>query len=260
MTALAAARLTQSKSRGNIQRHLMTASKTIYAGSMVALDSAGTAVPAADTVGFKGVVGVAIETVTSGASVAAYVRVQEGVYLLAGSSLAQARVGEGVYVGDDQTVVLSPGSTNMIKAGILVEYVGSSSGWVLVGPAVAKPRHHVYAFPCYLMTSIVDGDFVTNFVPGYAGRIRSLFWVQGAAVTTGSKLSNINAEIGTTDVTGGVIALTSAACTPLGKYIAGSAVTALNLFDENDTISIEASSTTAFIEGSGTIYMVCEQF
>lgn len=103
------------------------------------------------------------------------------------------------------------------------------------------------------MTLIADGDLVTTFTPGFAGTITKFFWVQESPVTTGSKASDLNLEIGTTDLTGGVISLTSAACTPLGKVINGTAITDDNTFGDTDTISIEASSTTTFIEGSGTM-------
>ncbi len=260
MTALSANRETAVKSAGNVKAYLMKASTTIYAGSMVALDTNGLAVPAADTVGFKGVVGVAMDKVVSAASGDYFIKVQEGLFLLAGSSLAQARQGELVYVGDDQTVVLSPGSTSLVRAGVLVEYVGASSGWVLIGPAVPKPRFCLHQTYINLASITAAGDVVTSFTPGFSGRIRSLQFHTMVPVTTGSRLLTLNAEINTTDTTGGLVALTSATCTPLGAVIAGSAVTAANLFDENDTISVEASSVTAFAEGTGTLTIVLEQF
>lgn len=107
------------------------------------------------------------------------------------------------------------------------------------------------------MTLIADGDLVTTFTPGFAGAIEKTFWVQENPVTTASKASTLNFEIGTTNLTGGVISLTSAACTPLGAVVAGTAVTANNTFGRTDTISVEASSTTTFIEGSGTIFIQC---
>ena len=70
-------------------------------------------------------------------------------------------------------------------------------------------------------------------------------------VTTAAKLSTLNMEIGTTNTTGGAIALTSANCTPAGVLVAGTAITAANTGSSSDTISIEAASTTTFIEGDG---------
>ena len=103
------------------------------------------------------------------------------------------------------------------------------------------------------MADIADGDLVSIFVPAFAGTITKIWWIQGDPVTTASKGSTINVEIGTTNLTGGVLTLTSAACTPLGKMIAATAVTANNVFNNTDTISVEASSTTTFIEGEGTL-------
>lgn len=110
-----------------------------------------------------------------------------------------------------------------------------------------------WTFPVNAMTALANGDWITNFIPGFAGRIVALGWLQGTAVTTASKAATINAEIGTTDLTGGVVSLTSAACTPRGKFIAGTAVTGGNVFTETDTISIEISGVTSFAEGDGLI-------
>ena len=112
--------------------------------------------------------------------------------------------------------------------------------------------------PNILMSTIADGDLVTTITPGFAGKIKKVYWVQDAPVTTAAKASTLNLEIGTTNLTGGAVSLTSAACTPKGKVIAGTAVTAANVFKADDTISVEAASTTAFIEGSGSLYAVIE--
>lgn len=111
------------------------------------------------------------------------------------------------------------------------------------------------AFPVELASITTAQDVVTDFYPGVDGYIESLTWVQNKVVTTGSKLASLNAEIGTTNLTGGVIALTSAACTPMGAVIQGTAITANNRLTKKDPISIEAASVTAFAEGNGTVYV-----
>ena len=98
---------------------------------------------------------------------------------------------------------------------------------------------------------IADGDLVTTYTPGYKFKLLSFDYITGDPVTTASKASTINLEIGTTDVTGGVISLASASMTPLGAVVAGSAITAANTGSATDTISIEAASTTTFVEGDG---------
>lgn len=112
----------------------------------------------------------------------------------------------------------------------------------------------VIAFPIDL-ASITAADVVTGFQPGIDGVIESTWFVVDKAVTTAAKLATLNWEIGTTDLTGGTIALTSAAATPKGKVIAGSAITAANTITRASLISLEASSVTAFSEGTGTVYL-----
>jgi len=68
--------------------------------------------------------------------------------------------------------------------------------------------------------------------------------------TTADKAATLNAEIETTNLSGGVLALTSANCTPKGAQVAGTEITGNNAFTATQKISIEASSVTAFAEGA----------
>ena len=95
------------------------------------------------------------------------------------------------------------------------------------------------------------GDVVTGIKPGIDGYIEYWEFVTGTPVTTAAKAATLNLEIGTTNLTGGTIALTSAAATPLGKVIAASAITGNNRITRDDTLSVEAASVTAFAEGTG---------
>jgi hypothetical protein len=101
------------------------------------------------------------------------------------------------------------------------------------------------------LATLADGDVVTTLTPGFAGKITSLDFFTHIPVTTAAKASTLNAEIGTTNLTGGTVALTSANCTPRGAKVAGAAVTGANTFTATDNFSIEASATTTFVEGSG---------
>lgn len=127
----------------------------------------------------------------------------------------------------------------------LLDYVEAGKGGD-VAPRGSGAGHWI--FPINL-ASVADGDVLSAFVPGFKGKIISVDAYVVVPVTTGSKLSTLNLEIGAVNITGGTVALTSANCTPLGAKVAGAAVTALNAFAKGDTISIEASTTTAFIEG-----------
>jgi hypothetical protein len=106
-----------------------------------------------------------------------------------------------------------------------------------------------------ILASLANGDVLTNYTPGYKFKLLSASVAVSKPATTAAKAATLNLEIGTTDVTGGVVALTSANSTPLGALVAGTAITALNTGSATDTISVEASAVTAFAEGEGFLLL-----
>lgn len=102
------------------------------------------------------------------------------------------------------------------------------------------------------LASITAADVIRDFFPRVYGTIEYFGFEVDKAVTTASKLATFNLEIGTTDLTGGVIALTSALATPKGKIIDATAITGANTLVPSSKISLEASAVTAFSEGTGT--------
>lgn len=108
-------------------------------------------------------------------------------------------------------------------------------------------------FPVQLAAIAANGDVVTDFSPGIAGVIEDVTFTVTTAVTTAAKLATLNLEIGTTNLTGGVIALTSANATPLGKVLKGTAITGNNVLTRASVLSVEASGVTAFAEGQGVV-------
>lgn len=107
--------------------------------------------------------------------------------------------------------------------------------------------------PIDLVSIAAAGDVMTDIRPGVYGTIEYWEFVVTKPVTTAAKLATLNLEIDATNVTGGAIALTSAAATPLGKVIPGAAITAANVLTPESTLSIEASAVTAFSEGQGFV-------
>jgi len=105
----------------------------IFAGSMVAVDSTGYAVPAANAVGLK-LMGVAMERADnkSGADGSLLIRVRTvGVFNFSATSITQANIGADMYVVDDQTFDdVNPGQG--IKCGKLVKYVSATEGWIKI--------------------------------------------------------------------------------------------------------------------------------
>ncbi|MBW1991014.1 MAG: hypothetical protein JRI59_02600 [Deltaproteobacteria bacterium] len=130
------AALTQDRAtayREGIELEFPVAAATkIYAGSLVCANTQGYAVPAADEAGLK-FLGVALEQVdnTGGADGAKVVRLRRtGVFEFNADSITQAMVGDPMYIKDDNTFDDAAGTTNSIKAGVLVKYVTDTKGWI----------------------------------------------------------------------------------------------------------------------------------
>jgi len=138
MTALSADRNTKRKLSNELQSYPMYADATIYAGSLVCLNSSGYAIAAADTAG-NILVGIARETLANTAA-AGYgtsgdisIEVwRAGVFELVGSGLAITDVGSAVYITDDQTVSTTAAN---VYAGIIANIDSATSVWVDITPA-----------------------------------------------------------------------------------------------------------------------------
>lgn len=106
------------------------------------------------------------------------------------------------------------------------------------------------------LASVANGNIIpTAYTPGFKFKVLGGTFAVNKPVTTGSKLTTLTLKIGSTAVTGFSIALTSANCTPIGALVQSSSVTALNTGTASDTITLVAGSTTAFVEGSGTLFL-----
>lgn len=163
--------------------------------------------------------------------------------------LVDAMTGEPVSLGG----LISVGSaytqtydttTRTVPAPVTNSTTGSDQAALAAGAGV-----HTILVPIHNLATVADGDVITTLTPGYKFKILAVDAFVTNEVTTAAKASSLNLEIGTTNLTGGVVALTSANCATLGAKVAGTAVTAANTGTAADTISIEAASTTAFIEG-----------
>jgi hypothetical protein len=110
----------------------VAANTKIFAGSLVCVDAAGYAVPAADTSGYR-FAGVAMEQVdnSDGSDGGKVVRLRRaGVFEFDAVSITQDMVGADMYATDDHTFDDAAGPTNDIKVGRLVKYVSATRGWI----------------------------------------------------------------------------------------------------------------------------------
>ncbi len=114
--------------------------------------------------------------------------------------------------------------------------------------------HTLVALPHTLPTGGTTAtEAITDFVPGFRGRIEAWSFVTTVAFTGSGATRTPNLEINSTNVTGSDgVALALADGSVVGEVKALGTITALNDFDADDTISIEwAASGTTFDAGAG---------
>lgn len=122
-------------------------------------------------------------------------------------------------------------------------------------PEIGK---HTFSFRIAL-AGLTNADVLTSFVPGFKFAIEKVMFAVQAAVTTAAKLATITTKVDDVAITGGVLALTSANCTPKGTVLTGTTVTGANddnLGSDTSSITLTASAVTAFVEGDGELIVI----
>lgn len=112
----------------------VAAAVCIYKNTIVCIDTAGRAVPGADTANFQcaGIARAKADN-AAGAAAAIKVEVQYGTrFLMPCTGITQAMLGDALYVLDDQTLGPASSATNDIFAGVLVEFVSTTLAWVAI--------------------------------------------------------------------------------------------------------------------------------
>jgi len=114
----------------------------------------------------------------------------------------------------------------------------------------------IYTLPFFVNLADISAaatTIINTYQIGHAFQILSSWFVVEKAATTGGKAVTLTPSISGVAITGGVLSLTSANCTPQGHVINGTGITGLNAGSVTDTLSINSSANTVFIEGSGWI-------
>jgi len=235
---------------GDINDLPVIASDIIYQGSAVGDNASGYMRPLVSGDKFRGF---CLDEADNADGSAGDINVHiqtKGKIKLSVTSLAITDVGRPVYASDDAAFALT-GIGSFV--GHIHRYVSAGVG-IIKFDANEDETDVIVCFPITL-SSLADGDIISGFTPGFNGRIKALDFTTNVPASTASKLSTLNAEIGTADITGGTVELTTAACDTLGEKVTGAAITAGAGFKDTDTISIEASSTTSFVEGTGVLLL-----
>lgn len=111
------------------------------------------------------------------------------------------------------------------------------------------------AIPIQLVAmTTAAADLATNYTPGFRFKVLAISFVTTTLGTGAGASQILNFEIGSTNLTGGVLTLTLATTTPLGNRIDATAITANNIGTAADTLSLEvAAGGTVFTAGAGII-------
>lgn len=150
---------------------------------------------------------------------------------------------------------ISPGGSQIVVAtpGTLTDNTTGTAGSTLAaGTGVSTIAFYVD------LTLLTNADILTTLIIGYAFKILAVDFGVHVAVGTGGKAATITPYIDGVAVTGGILSLTSANCTPKGKVVTGSAVTGTNTGNASATLSLTASAVTTFLEGNGWIILTVQ--
>jgi len=133
----------------------------------------------------------------------------------------------------------------------LTDSTGGTAGTALAaGVGVVPVTIPLTSLATGLSTSAID--LLTGYTPGFRFKILSLAFVTTVAGTGTDASQVFNLEIGSTNVTGGVLTLTLASQATIGTVTAATAITAANTGSASDTISLEmAAGGTVFTAGAG---------
>lgn len=113
--------------------------------------------------------------------------------------------------------------------------------------------------PIYLgarpLAAMTAADVLTTFPLSFSGKIVGFRSVVKVVTTDANGAATINLEIGTTNLSGGVLTLGFATFTPIGKVTEATAITGNNTFVSGDTLSIECSAITAWDDGEAEFWI-----
>ena len=172
-----------------------------------------------------------------------------------------------VYATDDETLTLTRPADDAEVVGVITRWHTSTTCDVLllglplqIALGMAGGNRELFEIVTMPFASMADGDLVTSLPMPFHGRIISLHALVAEACTGTSGSILVNAEIGTTNVTAGVITVSTAAGGTVGTILDGTAVTAENVFHEGDLLSLEgASAAGTRTLGSLRIYALVER-
>jgi len=168
-------------------------------------------------------------------------------------------IGSPVYATDGQTLSLTAPTAGM-PFGVVTDWHSSTTcdvyaykPWESMANAAEEETIYLGYVSAQSLGGTAAADLLKYTAP-YRMQIDSLYAYPNIddAATAGSAVCNL--EIGTTNLTGGALTLNEAACdaiADLGTVVSATAITAANIANEGDVITLEAATgATAFTDNT----------
>ncbi len=157
-----------------------------------------------------------------------------------------------VYATDDNTLTLTRPTTGEV-IGIVTDWYTSTTCDVLIfgiGARAAAATTTELMFLGSISTIIASAIDLRTAIPlSFHGEIVEVFAMVDVAVAGSSGTGLLTLKINTTTVSGGVVTVSTAAGGTVGTKLAGTAVTADNVFHAGDTLDVEIGTVTAMTAG-----------
>jgi hypothetical protein len=170
--------------------------------------------------------------------------------LVKGSVILAVMAVGGTPVIESYVVTASSSSSVVVARESATGLTDNTTGTTGSALALAAVKQKL-TIPIAGLASVANAHVYKVKVPFAHVLESALFRVRNPA-TTAAKLATLTATVGGVAVTGGVIALTSANCTPAGAAVDATAISGAGATGAADgTIEFTASSVTAFVEGDG---------
>jgi len=162
-----------------------------------------------------------------------------------------------VYATDDGTFTFTRTTPNL-PVGFVVNWASATAAHVyffsmaeLAILALAGGQRKTWHLLSTTYEFAATGNIATEIVAPCHGRILTVYAICTAAPADTNVAGTINLEIGGVNVTGGVVTYNFA--DTVGLKLAGTAVTAANVFHEGDLIDVEITSGAAGTVGDGML-------
>lgn len=163
-------------------------------------------------------------------------------------------IGDKITLNAANASVLDP--ADLVTFGPIASLTDNSTG---TGTDTIAAGAGVFTLPIPLNLAAMTtaaADLISAYVLGFKFKLLAVSFVTTVLGTGAGASQVLNFEIGTTNVTGGVLTLLLADTDTLGKKTDATAITAANTGAATDTISLEvAASGTVFTAGAGILLL-----